>query len=189
MYGRNIKRKLHLYLPGPRRGIFNPEGAKNTDIVILTESVIDAAALWHAGFVDTIPIYGINGLTEEMISHLLECRIRRVVLMLDTDEAGKTAIGPIAARLSAHPMQVRSVTIPDKDAAEFFAKGGATPARATCPARGAAEQIRALLDQVRWEMVPDVAPIIQTNGASSSAVCIKDNDDPPVSPKDPPRFD
>jgi hypothetical protein len=32
-----------------RRGVFNPQGARNTEEVIITESVIDAAALWSAG--------------------------------------------------------------------------------------------------------------------------------------------
>lgn len=45
LYGRSIEGRRHLYLPGERRGIFNPQGAQNTDEVIVTESVIDAAAL------------------------------------------------------------------------------------------------------------------------------------------------
>jgi DNA primase catalytic core len=38
----------HLYLSGGRRGVFNPAGAKETDEIILAESVIDALALWSA---------------------------------------------------------------------------------------------------------------------------------------------
>ncbi len=152
LYGRHIKRKLHLYLPGPRRGLFNPEGAKNTDTVILTESVIDAAALWVAGFVNALPIYGVNGLTEELIDHLKECRAKRAILMLDSDPAGQTAIGPIAARLEASLMQVRLVNIPAKDPAEFFANGGLS------------ETIHALISQsavavpLSWER-----PLTETN--------------------------
>jgi DNA primase len=48
LYGRSIEGRRHLYLPG-ERGVFNPQGARNTDEVIITESVIDAAALWSAG--------------------------------------------------------------------------------------------------------------------------------------------
>lgn len=45
LYGRSIEKRRHLYLPGERRAVFNPQGARNTEEVIITESVIDAAAL------------------------------------------------------------------------------------------------------------------------------------------------
>jgi hypothetical protein len=48
LYGRSIEGRRHLYLPGERLGIFNPQGAQNTDEVIVTEGVVDAAALWSA---------------------------------------------------------------------------------------------------------------------------------------------
>ena len=56
LYGRSIEGRRHLYLPGERRGVFNPQGAKNTDEVIITESVIDAAALWCAGLRNVIAV-------------------------------------------------------------------------------------------------------------------------------------
>jgi len=56
LYGRSIEGRRHLYLPGERRGVLNPQGAKNTDEVIITESVIDAAALWSAGLRNVIPV-------------------------------------------------------------------------------------------------------------------------------------
>src|SRR5262249_18739542 len=31
LYGRSIEGRRHLYLPGERRGVFNPQGAKNTE--------------------------------------------------------------------------------------------------------------------------------------------------------------
>jgi DNA primase len=80
LYGRSIEGRRHLYLPGERRGVFNPQGARNTDEVIITESVIDAAALWSAGLRKVTPTYGTTGLTDEIITHLVECRVKRVVL-------------------------------------------------------------------------------------------------------------
>jgi len=133
LYGRSVEGRRHLYLPGERRGVFNPEGAKNTDEAIITESVIDAAALWSAGLRNVIPAYGVNGLTEEIISHLVECRVKRVVLMLDADEAGRAAAIEMAKRLAAVNIDARSVELPAKDAAEFIAQGGT------------AEQIRAII--------------------------------------------
>ena len=124
LYGRSIEGRRHLYLPGERRGVFNPQGAKNTDEVIITESVIDAAALWSAGLRNVIPVYGVTGLTEEIMAHLVECRVKRVVLLLDTDDAGRAAAIDMAQRLATVNIETRSVELPAKDAAEFIAAGG-----------------------------------------------------------------
>src|SRR5882672_5419746 len=124
LYGRSIEGRRHLYLPGERRGIFNPQGARNTDEAIITESVIDVAALWSAGLRNVIPTYGTTGLTEEIVSHLVECRVKRVVLMMDTDAAGRAAAVEMTERLGAVNIEARSVELPAKDAAEFVANGG-----------------------------------------------------------------
>ena len=124
LYGRSLERRRHLYLPGERRGVFNPQGARNTEEVIITESVIDAAALWSAGLRNVIPVYGVTGLTGEIMAHLVECRVRRVVLMLDADDAGRAAAIEMAQRLAAVNIETRLVELPAKDAAEFIAGGG-----------------------------------------------------------------
>jgi DNA primase len=124
LYGRSIEGRRHLYLPGERRGIFNPQGAKNTDETIIAESVIDAAVLWSAGLRNVIPTYGTTGLTEEIIAHLVECRVRRVVLLLDADEAGRAAAVEMAQRFAVVNVAARAVELPAKDAAEFITKGG-----------------------------------------------------------------
>jgi DNA primase catalytic core len=115
----------HLYLPGPRRGVFNPQGARNAEEVIITESVIDACAVWSAGVRNVIPVYGTNGLTDEIIAHLQECRVKRVVLMLDSDSAGQHAAKLMEQCLNEVNLAVRSALLPVKDAAEFVAGGGA----------------------------------------------------------------
>jgi DNA primase catalytic core len=114
----------HLYLPGARRGLFNPQGAKNTDEVIVTESVIDACAVWGAGIRNVIPAYGTNGLTEEIITHLRECRVSRVALMLDADDAGQYAAKQMEERLGQIGIASRSILLPVKDVSEFIASGG-----------------------------------------------------------------
>jgi DNA primase len=95
--------------------VFNPQGAKNTDEVIITESVIDAAVLWSAGLRNVIPVYGVTGLTEEIMAHLVECRVKRVVLLLDADEARRMAALDMPQRLAAVNIEARSV--------EFAGKG------------------------------------------------------------------
>ena len=87
--------------------MFNPQGAKNTEEVIITESVIDAAALWSAGLRNVIPVYGVTGLTEEIMAHLVECRVKRVVLLLDADEAGHAAASEMVQRLTAVNIETR----------------------------------------------------------------------------------
>jgi DNA primase catalytic core len=127
LYGRSVKHNpqlTHLYLPGPKRGVFNPQGARNTDEVVLAESVIDACAIWSAGIRNVMPVYGTNGLTDEIIAHLQECRVKRVVLMLDSDPAGEHAARLMEQCLSEIDLAVRSVRLPVKDAAEFVAGGG-----------------------------------------------------------------
>ena len=124
LYGRHTERRQHLYLPGERRGIFNPQGARNTDEAIITESVIDAAALWSVGIRKVIPIYGTTGLTEEIVEHLRECRVKRGILMLDSDDAGRAAAREIATKLREASIEARSVELPAKDPAEFIAQGG-----------------------------------------------------------------
>jgi DNA primase catalytic core len=101
LYGRHIERPQHLYLPGPRRGVFNPRGARDVEEAILAESVIDAAAVWSAGLRNVLPIYGVNGLTDQIVEHLQSCRVSRVALMLDNDDAGRRAAETIKARLEA----------------------------------------------------------------------------------------
>lgn len=156
LYGRHTTRAQHLYLPGERRGVFNPEGARNTEEVVITESVIDAAAVWSAGLRHVLPVYGVNGLTEEMISHLQECRVSRVVLLLDSDDAGQHAAQVMEQRLRAVQMAAHAVLLPVKDASEFIA-GGATgeQLRALIAPAPEAGQVAAVGAAVEFEKLPE----------------------------------
>jgi DNA primase len=124
LYARHIEKRQHLYLAGKRRGVFNPAGAKETEEIILTESVIDALALWSIGIRNVTCSYGVNGLTDEIINHLAESRIKKVTLMLDADESGREAVGKFSEKLSGVGIESRSIELPGKDAAEFVADGG-----------------------------------------------------------------
>ena len=98
-YGRHVKRDQHLYLPGPRRGVFHWQAFKGSDEVILTESVIDALTLWRAGFRNVSCVYGTQGFTEDHSELLQRFRVKRVLLWLDNDEAGTQATQAIAERI------------------------------------------------------------------------------------------
>ncbi len=124
LYARHIEKKQHLYLSGKRRGVFNPAGAKETEEIILTESVIDALALWSIGIRNVSCSYGVNGLTDEILNHLAESRIKKVTLMLDSDETGREAAPKLAEKLLSIGIESRAVELPAKDAADFIANGG-----------------------------------------------------------------
>ncbi len=139
LYARHIEKKQHLYLSGKRRGVFNPSGAKETDEIILTESVIDALALWSIGIRNVTCAYGVNGLTDEILGHLSESRIKKVTLMLDADDTGREAVGKFAEKLSSIGIESRAVELPAKDAADFIANGGTL------------EAVQSLLSQVETQ--------------------------------------
>ena len=124
LYARHTDKPQHLYLAGKRRGVFNPAGAKETEEIILTESVIDALALWSIGIRNVTCAYGVNGLTDEILDHLAESRIRKAVLMLDADEAGREAASKFAEKLNEIGIESRAVELPAKDASEFVSQGG-----------------------------------------------------------------
>jgi DNA primase catalytic core len=139
----------HLYLPGARRGVFNPQGARNADEVIITESVIDAAAVWSAGVRNVLPAYGVNGLTDEIVAHLQECRVRRVALALDSDDAGQYAAQRFGERLKEINVTSRAVILPAKDASEFIAAGAT------------ADELRALIAPAQEASMIEIAPAVE----------------------------
>jgi DNA primase len=56
---------LHLYLPGPHRGVFNIEALQASHEVILCEALIDALTFWCTGFRNVTSSYGVEGFTED----------------------------------------------------------------------------------------------------------------------------
>jgi DNA primase len=103
----------HLYLPGPRRGLFNREIAKTNREIILTEALIDTLTLIQAGIHNTIPCYGVSGLTSEHISLLHQCQVDTLYLAFDGDEAGRKAMETLSTRLQSEGFRVYPVRLPD----------------------------------------------------------------------------
>ena len=56
---------LHLYLPGPHRGVWNEEALAVSKEIILCEALIDALTFWCAGFRNVTASYGVNGFTDD----------------------------------------------------------------------------------------------------------------------------
>jgi hypothetical protein len=62
-------------------------------------------------------------LTDQIVEHLQSCRVSRVALMLDNDDAGRRAAETIKARLEAINIKTRIIDLPAKDPSEWIAGG------------------------------------------------------------------
>ena len=114
LYGRKIVENLrkgtpkHLYLPGPMSGVWNAGAFMASDEMILCESLIDAMTFWCAGYRNVTTAYGINGLTDEIVTALSSHNIKRVLIAYDRDKGGETG----ANEASRTPNGQRPVHIP-----------------------------------------------------------------------------
>ena len=122
LYGRGVRTPRHCYLSGPLRGVLNFQAARSSEEVILTESVIDALSFLQAGMATAIPIYGTNGFTQDHLDTLKREGVKRVILALDSDEAGRKATDALKEKLSAAGIAVRVASFPPgiKDANELL---------------------------------------------------------------------
>lgn len=92
---------LHLYLPGPHRGVFNEAGLVGQEEVILCEALIDALTFWCAGYRNVTSAYGVEGFTDELLAGLHRHGVKRVLIAYDADEPGNTAADKLAPKLMA----------------------------------------------------------------------------------------
>jgi Toprim-like len=86
-----VQRDRHLYLPGPRRGVFHWQALKGSEHVVLTESVIDALTLYQAGIRNVSCVYGVQGFMADHEDLLQRFRVKRTTLLLDNDLASSSA--------------------------------------------------------------------------------------------------
>lgn len=118
VYGRKLIDNLrkgtakHLYLPGPHRGVFNLDGFKDTEEIILCEALIDALTFWHAGYKNVTSSYGINGFTEELLAALKSHNIQRVLIAYDRDVSGSAAALELAERLNKEGFDCYRINFP-----------------------------------------------------------------------------
>jgi len=112
LYGRGMRTPRHCYLTGPLRGVLNYQAARSADEVILTESVIDALSFHQVGVSTAIPIYGTNGFTADHLDLLKREGVRRVILALDGDAAGRRATVALKEKLASLGIAVRVMPYP-----------------------------------------------------------------------------
>jgi DNA primase len=134
VYGRKIRNNLragtpmHLYLPGPHRGVWNIDGiAASRGEVILAEALIDAMTFWCAGFRNVTAAYGTGGFTDDHLAAFRAAGVERVLIAFDRDEAGDKGAGVVAERLMQAGIAAFRILFPKGMDANAYAQS-VTPA-------------------------------------------------------------
>ena len=163
-------------MPGPHRGIWNPDCLKSTvptegttaeRSIILTESIIDALTFWVNGFHKVTCIYGTEGFNDEHLQAFKAHKTQRIYLAYDRDKAGDRAAERDAQRLQAIGIECYRVRFPvGMDANEYALK--VTPAN---------KSLGVLLKAAQW--------LSKGHGASSETDVARQSGDgkPKVCPK------
>jgi DNA primase len=192
IYGRKINDNLregtplHLYLPGPHRGVWNEAALADTQEIILCEALIDALTFWCAGFRNVTASYGIEGFTADHLTAFKRLRIQRVLIAYDRDEAGDRAAEKLKTQLAAAGLDCYRIQFPKGiDANEYVLKvtpaakslglvirkaqwlgKGEAPTRATPPAEAL---IPAVAEEAAKEEIPAPAVIASVAAAAPTA--------------------
>ena len=131
IYGRKINDNLrpgtpmHLYLPGPHRGVWNAAALGITKEVILCEALIDALTFWCAGYRNVTASYGVEGFTADHLAAFKQHGVERVLIAYDRDEAGESAAQKLAKQLTAEGLDCYRIHFPKgMDANEYALKVG-----------------------------------------------------------------
>ena len=122
LYGRRMidGEVNHLYLPGPKAGLWNYQSAKRSSSLLLTESIIDALTLIDRGLHDVMPCYGVNGLIDDLLYHFERCHVREVTLCFDGDDAGKRGIDKVGEQLKEKGITVHALHLPEGEDINSF---------------------------------------------------------------------
>jgi DNA primase len=170
IYGRKITPNLregtplHLYLPGPHRGVWNAAAlsgaAHGTPEVILCEALIDALTFWCAGYRNVTASYGVEGFTADHLALFKHCGAQRVLIAYDRDEAGDRAAEKLAQQLMAEGLDGYRISFPKgMDANEYALK--VTPA---------SKSLGLVIRKAQWLGCGEVKPIHTALSAPQATV-------------------
>lgn len=119
---------LHLYLPGPVRGVWNAEALAATKTVILAKSFIDALTFWCAGYRNVTALLG-QDLHDDLLTAMKQNGTKTLLLAFRRDAEGEKKAESIAATLMAAGMACYTVQFPKDQDANDFARASADPQR------------------------------------------------------------
>jgi DNA primase catalytic core len=132
-YGRKVIPHLradtpkHLYLPGPHRGVWNPEALPASRELVLCEALLDAMTFWCAGYRNVTSSYGVHGFTADHLEAFKKHGVEKVLVAYDRDDAGDKAAAELAPRLAEAGIDVYRILFPrGMDANDYARK--VTPA-------------------------------------------------------------
>ena len=131
MYGRKITPNLrpgtplHLYLPGPHRGVWNLDALRESKEIILCQALIDALTFWCAGLRNVTTSYGVGGFTSEHLEAFRSYGTEHVLIAYDRDEAGDRAAEALAKQLLSAGIGVSRIELPKAMDAKLRDEGAA----------------------------------------------------------------
>ncbi|WP_426043141.1 CHC2 zinc finger domain-containing protein [Brevundimonas sp. TWP2-3-4b1] len=195
LYGRKVGDGLrkgtpdHVYLPGPRRGVFNLAAVRSSDEVILAGSLIDAMTFWCAGYRHVSAAYGPDGFTHELLNALSEHGVKRVLIAFGRTAEGATGAQAVADQVAGRGMSAFRVNFPKGMDANAYALS-VTPApkslgvllRAAEWMAGAEPERRAIGGLSDLDAAPAPVTVVAPPAPVSNPVVIvdePDDDDPP----------
>jgi DNA primase catalytic core len=130
IYGRKITAglrpgtPLHMYLPGPHRGVWNAAALRTSEEVILCESLIDALTFWCAGYRNVTASYGVEGFTADHLALFKQCGSQRMLIAYDRDDAGERAAEKLSKVLISEGLDCYRIVFPKGMDANEYAKVG-----------------------------------------------------------------
>jgi DNA primase len=127
LYGRSIDRGpwKHRFLPRPKGGLYGWRQAQAFSSLIVVEGLFDLAALWQAGFPQTVAALGLH-CNPLQFAQLSGSASRRVYLCFDADMngSGQKAARQLSGRLRQAGVEALRVELPiGSDPASLFAAG------------------------------------------------------------------
>ena len=174
VYGRKLGSRLrkgtplHLFLPGPHRGVWNAEAVARYREVILCEGFFDALTFVDRGFENVTWVYGVEGLTADHLELFRRAGTERVLLGYDGDAAGDRGAERHSERLCAEGIEVFRLPVPRGHDINSFARSVAD----------AREALADLVRRAEWTG-RGVRPVVVVD---VPAAIVEDEDGPEAAP-------
>jgi hypothetical protein len=139
LYGRRIARARdrrssgaspHLWLPGPRRGVWNRDALAASSEVIVCQSIIDALTFWCAGYRNVTAAWGPGGFTDEHREAFRACGVSRVLIAFARRDDADRAASELADYFTDSGVECFRVVFPRDYDANAVATEVASPAEA-----------------------------------------------------------